>query len=111
MNAARIRGHYRIDSAGRVEAMEDVNGLAMKAQSLSSVISSRRSSRLVRLSVAGFAAMAIGVGAILALPQIQQLLIAAESAQFASVRHLHGHHLHEVGDKLLSRGAPWLNER
>jgi hypothetical protein len=104
--SARIRGHYRIDSLGRVEAMTDVNAPALKLRLPPPVSPDQYNSRLVRIAIAGIVALSLGVGGILALPQIQQRILSAQTAEFASIRHLHGHHLHAMAARLLRRDGP-----
>ena len=101
--SARIRGHYRIDSSGRVEPMTDVNGPALKICRPPAVIPNQYHSRLVRISIAGIVGVVLGVGGMLALPQIQRRLVSNQAAQFAMVRHMHGHHLRFMADRLLHR--------
>jgi len=104
--SARIRGHYRIDSSGRVEPMTDVNAPALKLRLPPPVFPSQHNSRLVRISIAGIVALTLGIGGMLALPQIERRIISAQAAEFASVRHFRGHHLHAIAAKLLHRDEP-----
>jgi len=103
--SGRIRGHYRIDSAGRVEPVTDINQAALKFRA-PPPLPNRHNSRLVRISIAGFTGMVLCVGGMLAMPQIQRALISAEYAQIAPIRHMHGKHMHDMADKLLRHSDP-----
>jgi hypothetical protein len=101
--SAHIRGHYRIDSSGRVEPMTDVNGPALKMRVPPPLAPNQYESRWVKISIAGIVALTLGIGGALAIPQIQQRFMSAQAANFASVRHLHGHHLRAMAARLLHR--------
>jgi hypothetical protein len=81
--------------------MTDVNGAALKLRLSPLVSPNQCQSRCVRISIAGIVALTLGIGGMLALPQIEQRIISAQAEQFASVRHLHGHHLHAMAARLL----------
>jgi hypothetical protein len=99
--SARIRGHYRIDSAGRVEPMTDVNQAALRFHTMPPALPNQRHARAVRLSIIGFVSAVLTVGTLLALPQIQRAITSAQYAQIATIRRMHGHHMHDAADRFL----------
>jgi hypothetical protein len=85
----RIRGHYRIDSSGRVEPMTDVNSAARAYTIPRAVLANRPENvrrRLKRMSVAGMSFFFLGVGLLVAMPWIELAFLSAQSAHLASVR-------------------------
>lgn len=107
--SARIRGHYRIDSSGRVEAMTDVNSAALKSRIPPPVPAEPLQSRLIRICVAGFVTAALCVGGMLAMPEIQRYIVSSQSARYAMVRHMHGHRMHSMAERLLH--GDWYQDR
>jgi hypothetical protein len=86
--------------------MTDVNGAALKLRLPPLVSPNQYNSRLVRIAIAGIFALTLGLGGILALPQIERRIMSAQAEKFTSVRHLHGHHLHAMAARLLRRDEP-----
>jgi hypothetical protein len=86
--SGRIRGHYRIDSSGRVEPLADVNAEA-RPYALPQVVPLNQrgkvKSRLNRRSIAGASIFILGIGMLFAMPQIEQAMLSAQSAHVASV--------------------------
>jgi hypothetical protein len=87
--SGRIRGHYRIDSSGRVQPLLDVNGAA-KPYTLPSTRQTRRRSSVhshMRQFIAGGIAICIALGSLLAmLPRIERLILTEQAKQIAMVR-------------------------
>jgi hypothetical protein len=87
--SGRIRGHYRIDSAGRVEPLGDVNASLQRfvyQPALRRNPADVRKARLTKICVAGFTLCTIGLGLMASLPTIQRMIISAESSRMASIR-------------------------
>jgi hypothetical protein len=99
--SARIRGHYRIDSSGRVEPITDVNSAALKVRPQVSPLPGHRSLRITRISILGAIAMVICISGMLAMPSFQRYLISIESQRYATVRHMHGLVLRSTAQRLL----------
>jgi hypothetical protein len=87
--------------------MTDVNGVALKFHAPPPPAPLGKATRLIRVSIGGFLIFAIGAGVMLAMPQIQRLLLAADTSRVASIRHLHGHHLRDAGEQFLHHRNPW----
>lgn len=97
--SAHVRGHYRIDAHGRVESMLDVNSAAIKMRQPKPEPVNQVQARAKRYAVYGLLTMLVCVGGMVALPQIERYLIAGQYARIATLRHMHGHHMHEAADR------------
>jgi hypothetical protein len=86
---ARIRGHYRIDPAGRVEAVGDINSSLHRfawQPPLSRDRASEQKARITKICMAGFGLACLGVALMASLPQIQRSVVASESARMAMIK-------------------------
>ncbi len=104
--SARVRGHYRIDPVGHVMPLTDVNA-AMKAYSIPLAKlrdrAAEQRSRIMKMCLAGLTIFAIAVGLMMALPQIERSVVAAQATRIASMRaaiyrnnpDLRPHHWHD----------------
>ena len=83
---ARIRGHYRIDAAGRVEAVCDVNSSLQSYVYQPPVTRSTPAERRAWMlkGVVGAVSLAcVGLILMASLPQIQNAVVAADASRFA----------------------------
>ena len=81
--SGRIRGHYRIDSRGRVEPLTDVNA---SAKPYTSPLPEHQRSHMRQLSVAGLSIFVVGISVMALLPQIERHIVSVQAAHIASVR-------------------------
>ncbi len=99
--SARVRGHYRIDSHGRIESMLDVNSAALKLRRPRPVPIHQMQTLAARLAVYGLVAMLLCAGGVLVMPQMERAFLASQYARLVTVRHMHGHHMHDAADRYL----------
>jgi len=87
--SGRIRGHYRIDAAGRVEPISDVNASLAKCVCTSpprrDPVAERRS-RLGKICMVGLGLFCLGLALMASLPEIQHVIVATENAHMALIR-------------------------
>jgi len=86
---ARIRGHYRIDALGRVVPVTDVNSSLQNFVVRSPLPPDRAAdqrTQLTRLCMVGGLLCMLGLVVMASLPQIQNAIVARESARMASIR-------------------------
>jgi hypothetical protein len=88
--SGRIRGHYRIDSRGRVEPLLDVNA---SARPYTFPTKSTRQSPMRQFSVAGLGIFVMGLSLMALLPQIERHIVSSQAAHIAMVRaaYIHNH--------------------
>ncbi len=88
--SGRIRGHYRIDSRGRVEPLLDVNA---SAKPYTFPAMTNRQSPMRQFTVAGLSIFVVGLSVMALLPQIERQIVSAQAAHIASVRaaYIHNH--------------------
>ena len=87
--SARIRGHYRVDDAGRVLPVLDVNaslGRFAYHSDLKADQEKRHIARMKKISFAGLGTAILGIAMMASLPTIQRLVVAHQSAQYAIKR-------------------------
>jgi hypothetical protein len=88
--SGHIRGHYRIDSRGRVEPLLDVNA---SAKPYTIPLPVHRQSHVRQFSVAGVSIFVMGLSLMALLPQIERQIVSAQAAHIAMVRaaYIHNH--------------------
>lgn len=97
---ARIRGHYRIDEAGRVLPVTDVNAslhrFAYHAIERRDPVAERRA-RLRTFYRVGLSLSFLGLAGMASLPMIERTVVSADADHIASLRRsiLH-HHIQDL---------------
>jgi hypothetical protein len=97
--SAHVRGHYRIDSHGRIEAILDVNSAALKLHKPQPLPPNQMQTLAARVAVYSLVAMLLCAGGLLVMPQVERAFLASQYAKLITVRHMHGHHMHDAADR------------